>query len=36
MADWLVYWQNYWAKISDPKQVTPNWNSSYEPLYEKV
>ena len=36
MADWLVYWQTYWAKISDPKQVTPNWNSSSESLYEKV
>jgi hypothetical protein len=36
MADWLVYWKTYWEKLADPSEVTANWNSSYDPLYQKA
>ena len=36
MADWLVYWRTYWAKVKDPRLVTPDWNSSYDRLYEQA
>jgi hypothetical protein len=36
MADWLVYWRSYWEKVADPSKVTANWNSSYDPLYQKA
>ena len=34
MTHWLVYWKTYWDDVDDPSTLDPEWNSSYDQLYE--
>jgi hypothetical protein len=36
MNHWLVYWQTYWEKIGDSREIPLDWHSSYEWLYQKA